>query len=419
MRLLNVCKSYCRVQGSFVGVWLFLQFVYHKYLEICYGYYLKHTASVDKSVILFYSKPDYADNARIMAEYMIKNGYAKKYKIYFNVSDLAKYKDTVDGITFVSCLDKNGWYKLQKMYLMITAGYIFETHGNLLSIRYKKPEQYRVRLWHGCGYKDRDSSDNVDVRKFDVALVPGELFVKPKAYFWNVEEKYILPIGYPRYNWLMSKDDSARNLADSFRNNSNTKLIIWMPTFRNDKEGKLVDSSNITKFPLVASREQWIELNRVCKEKNVVLLVKLHRLQPDYNIPFDDFSNIKKINNDTFEKVDVQMYKFLAFTDALISDYSSIAVDYLIIDRPIAFALQDYEEYKRTRGFVFEEPRDYMPGHHLYCLNDLIGFISDVSLGLDPYKNKRLEMRNVAISISDDYCKDLLDYLDKVGMSRI
>ena len=147
--------------------------------------------------------------------------------------------------------------------------------------------------------------------------------------------------------------------------------------------------------------------------------MKLHRLQPDYNIPFDDFSNIKKINNDTFEKVDVQMYKFLAFTDALISDYSSIAVDYLIIDRPIAFALQDYEEYKRTRGFVFEEPRDYMPGHHLYCLNDLIGFISDVSLGLDPYKNKRLEMRNVAISISDDYCKDLLDYLDKVGMSRI
>lgn len=414
MRFLDLCKSCCRSHGGFTSVY-FLQLVYHKALERCCGWYIKKFVPIDKSVVLFYSKPDYADNARAMAEYMIENGYSKKYKIYFNVCDLSKYKDTVDGITFVSCKDKKGWYKLEKMFLMITAGYMMETHGNLLSIRYRKPDQFRVRLWHGCGYKDRDSSDKVNVRKFDIALVPGRLFVKPKAYFWNVEEKYILPIGYPRYNWLKSKDDGAQKFASLLKINSNTKLIMWMPTFRKDKEGKLNDSANITQFPLITDKSQWIELDRICKEKNLVLLVKLHRLQPDYNIPFENLSNIKRISDDTFEKANVLMYKFLAITDALISDYSSVAVDYLIVDRPIAFALQDYEEYKRMRGFIFDEPRNYMPGHHLYSFNDLKVFLSDISIGLDPYKSKRLQMRDIAISCSNDYCKDILD---KIGISK-
>ena len=109
------------------------------------------------------------------------------------------------------------------------------------------------------------------------------------------------------------------------------------------------------------------------------------------------------------------MYEFLAQTDALISDYSSVAVDYLIVDRPIAFALQDYEEYKRTRGFVFDDPRELMPGHHLYSFQELKLFLSDVSADKDPYRENRKQMFNVAITRSDDYC---LDVLNKVGIYK-
>lgn len=288
-----------------------------------------------------------------------------------------------------------------------------ETHNNLLPTKYKKKGQYRVRLWHGCGYKDRSNKDKVRIRAFDIALVPGGLFVKTKAHFWNVDEKYILPIGYPRYNWLMAKDNKALVLTNSFKMNGKSKVVIWMPTFRNDKNGKLLDSISITQFPLIANEQQWSELDRFCNEKNVILLVKLHHLQPDYDIPFNSFSNIREISNDTFENANVQMYQFLALTDALISDYSSVAVDYLIVDRPIAFALQDYEEYKRTRGFVFDDPRKYMPGHHLYSFDDLKVFLSDVSANIDRYKNQRAKMCEEAISRSDDYCRDVLD---KVGI---
>ena len=391
----------------------FIWYKVHKCLERCYGLYIKHFIPIDKNVVLLRSMPDYADNARALAEYMIEKGYNKKYRIYFDVSNLPKYENSVEGINFVSCKNKLGLYRLSKMRLMITAEYTMETHNNLLPTIYKKKGQYRVRLWHGCGYKDRNSTDRVGVRGFDVALVPGRLFVKTKAYYWNVDEESILPIGYPRYNWLMAKDNKAYKLMNSYKEDTNTKVVIWMPTFRNDKDGKFIDSASITQFPLISDNNQWFELDRLCHEHNVMLLIKLHRLQPNYDIRFGLFSNIREINNDTFENANVQMYQFLALTDALISDYSSVAVDYLIVDKPTAFALEDFEEYKRTRGFVFDDPRDYMPGHHLYSFEDLTGFLSDISANNDKYKDRRSKMYEEAISRSDDYCRDLLE---KIGI---
>ena len=389
--------------------------VAHKMIELCWGWCVKTFAPVDKSVVLFNSKPDYADNARALAEYMLANGYTEKYKIFFDVDNLSKFKGSVDGITFVSCKNKWKWYNLRYMHLMITAGYSLFTHGPIVSKRYRKPGQCNVCLWHGCGYKDRSGNDNMSVRKFDMALVPGALFVKTKARYWDVEEKYISPIGYPRYNWLLSRSEDAEKLINSFKKTDKTKVVIWMPTFRSDKEGKLNDSQTITQFPLVADKEQWKELDELCREKDVVLLIKLHRLQPDYGVPYDTFTNIRKIDDGTFEKQGVQMYEFLALTDALISDYSSVAVDYLITDRPIAFALQDFEEYRRTRGFVFEEPREYMPGHHLYTFEELKLFLSDVSGEVDPFREKRKQMFDVAITRSNDYC---LDVLTQIGIQK-
>lgn len=390
-------------------IWIII----HKCLECCYGLLIRCFIPIERNVVLLRSIPDYADNARALAEYMVEKGYSRKYKIYFEVSNPSKYENSVEEINFVSCKKKFDLYKLSKMRLMITAEYVLETHNNILPTRYKKKGQYRVRLWHGCGYKDRNSTDDVSVRKFDAALVPGRLFVGAKARYWNVDEKYILPIGYPRYNWLIKKDDKALVMINSYKIDNNTKVVIWMPTFRNDKNGKFVDSASITQFPIVADNNQWTELDGLCKEKNVMLLVKLHRLQPNYNIPFGCFSNIREIGDNDFENADVQMYKFLAHTDALISDYSSVAIDYLIVDKPIAFALEDYEEYKRTRGFVFDNPLDYMPGHHLYSFDDLKAFVSDVSANNDKFKSQRTQMYDEAITRSDDYCRDVLN---KVGI---
>ncbi len=381
-------------------------------IERVFIFFIKMKYSIDESVIILKSMPDYSDNARALSEYMIKNGYTNKYKIYFDVSNLDYYNDRIEGITFISSKSKNGCYNFSCLRLILTAKYLLSTHDLIVNKKLAQEGQCVVRLWHGCGYKTRMQPEIKKAKRFDAALVPGPLFVKVKAKFWSVEEKYILPIGYPRYDWIKSKDDDAQKLIDSFKLNEKTKVIMWMPTFRKDKYGRSkFDYIKITQFPILYNIDQWKELDSCCARNNIVILVKLHPYQEDYPIPFASFSNIKEIKNELFEKYDIPMYKFIGVTDALISDYSSIAIDYLIVDKPIAFTLDYYEEEKKTRKFIFDDIREYMPGHHLYNITDMKSFIDDISKGNDTYKDKRRQMYDMCIASSDNYCKSVLDKL--------
>lgn len=402
-------KEVTRIYGRNAAPLYFGYYLLHKCIEAIYIKWIKMRYPVDDTLIILRSFPDYSDNAKALAEYLVKNGYTKKYKIYFDVKDLEDYKNRTEGITFFSSKLKMGCYRLSCLRLILTAKYLLSTHDLIIDKRHAQKGQCLVRLWHGCGYKTRKRPERPEMA--DAALVPGPLFVKVKAAFWNIDEKYIIPIGYPRYDWLRSKDDDTLKLVNSFRTNENTKVIIWMPTFRKDKYGRAkYDYIKITQFPILYSIDDWKRLDSFCARNNVVIVVKRHPFQEDYPIPFDSFSNIKEIKSDLFEQTNIQMYQFIGATDALVSDYSSIAIDYLIVDKPIAFTLDYYEEEKKTRKFIFDDIREYMPGHHLYNIKDMENFIIDVSKGNDPYKDKRRQMYDMSITPSDCYCKSVLEH---------
>ena len=73
------------------------------------------------------------------------------------------------------------------------------------------------------------------------------------------------------------------------------------------------------------------------------------------------------------------------------------------MDRPIGFTMDDYEEYERTRGFFFENFKEYMPGHHMYSYDDLTSFICDLVDERDPYEDKRQEVLPVFWKYADGH----------------
>ena len=395
------------IRGVFYMVSLFLQ----KIVKILYINYIKTFSSINKRLLIFKSTPDFADNARALVEYMICNGYDADYDIHFVVEDIKKSNELYGHfpLKFLSCSPSYWNNSFRNLRLMYTANYILCTHGMVLNKSNGRRGQHFIRLWHGCGYKDKTIYDGDGERIFDLALVPGKLFIKTKSSFWNVNPQRILAKGYPRYDWLKTKDRGTAQMVNQIKNESQNKIIIWMPTFRNDKNGKYNETCNITNFPLVYNNNHWNALDDYCRVNNVILVVKLHPFQRDYDIPFTGFSNIKEICDNDFENYGVTLYQFLAYTDGLISDYSSVAIDYLLVNRPIAFTLDDFDLYKNSRGFIFDNPREYMPGHHLYSFDDLKGFIRDVSNGIDTFQDSRKEMMSIAIYQSDCYCKDILD----------
>ena len=365
---------------------------------------------VRPDTILFQGKPDYGDNPRALSDYLIANGYTKKYKIYWLVSD--KYdlsrKPKVENVEFFHLSNRFHFLKWRSYIILLTSQYVFTSHAFKIPMHRGMKGQKYITLWHGCGYKNNEGDKLEFNRFFDMALVPGPLFVETKKKCWNTTAEYLLAKGYPRYDWLLNPTDSAVEFMSHFKKNGE-KVIIWMPTYRNSTADSTLAENVITQFPLMATEDDWKKLDEKCREKSVVMLVKLHMSQRDYGMDFSSLTNVIRLSNADFDRAGVKMYEFMALTDGLISDYSSVAVDYLVVDKPLAFALDDFELYNKARGFVFEDPKKYMPGHHLYNVDDLCGFVSDVADGNDKHKEDRRKMSEIGIYKSSNYCKEIVE----------
>ena len=109
----------------------------------------------------------------------------------------------------------------------------------------------------------------------------------------------------------------------------------------------------------------------------------------------------------------VQLYQFISQTDALITDYSSVSVDYALLDRPVIYTLDDYEQYAASRGIYPENAIDYMKGYHVYQIPQLYDAIEQIAAGEDPYKSARAEIMDVLYTHADgNAAKRILKHLE-------
>lgn len=120
------------------------------------------------------------------------------------------------------------------------------------------------------------------------------------------------------------------------------------------------------------------------------------------------------MTEEMLQKSGIQLYELVGLMDGLISDYSSIAVDYMLLDRPLGYVLTDLESYRNTRGFVFENPEAYMPGEKIYNLEDLKDYFSYIAVGEDPFKEERRRLLPAMHTMpkKSGYCEALAEYLN-------
>ncbi len=396
-----------------------------------YKYYLdKYKEDDTDNIIVFRSGPpnkqyvyglDYGDNARALFEYMVNAGFQKKYQLIWFVNNPSDYQDLCDKngrilfFPYSASVTEDEELREQYYYYLCHAKFIFFTEAHAFC-RYQRDGQIRVQLWHGCGYK---GSTVVPTMKptYEYMPVISKLYAELHARYFGLEPEQMLVTGYPKEDWLFHPNPKWREMLSI---PTRKKTIFWMPTFRTTVEQRPGLSEpaieNETGISLIDKIDQAIELNDILSKREVQLVIKLHPLQERAKIKLPELSNISMLYHDSLVDNGLEINQTLGDADALISDYSSAATDYLVLNRPMAFAMEDEGAFLQRRGFLFDNLHDWLPGAILSSFEELAAFVQAIGEGEDSSRDKRDKIRYKLNEFEDDRGSERL--LNRLGITN-
>ena len=340
--------------------------------------------------IVLYSNWGFRDNLRTLYQYLVDNGYQEEYDIICASNDfyhLEKEKD----VKYVSIY--------RGLYYFLTSKYFFYSFGKY-PIK-PAPNQMVVNLWHGMPLKKIGNlevgMEEIDYNFFTKLVSSSALFTPIMKAAFKAEDNQILLVGNIRNDELFKKEKE--------------KNIIWMPTYRNSNNYH--DSQEALIFSL--GEEDFSKIQQILSKHDYQLYIKLHPLEESRLKVQMNHSTIHLLTEEIISEQYGTLYTFLGTTSALITDYSSVFLDYYLLNRPVAFTINDYEEYKDKRGFVFEDVKSLMVGSVIRDSHDLLEFLESVMKSEDSYIEERTKVNDKVNTIQKDFTKTLLN---EIGLKK-
>lgn len=391
--------------------------VYYKIMHFCnkMSYYFSRLHPIDDKLIVLESEGDVSDNAEALFNYMKENNFLNTYRVVWLVDNPKKFTNT-PNTTYISKKSGAIWFKA--MYYLAIAKFFFYDHNNLLEYEnlMKRKDQTIVYLTHGTAFKD-SKNENIDAAMyFDKLISLGKLSTDIMCHFWHCDSQKVVELGEPRQDYYLSDLSSTKFKLDSLYSISQyKKVILWMPTFRKSYNQRLSENyfKTQTGLPIINTRDDLNMLDTFLEEINTCILLKIHHLQADLPIFTENFNNIYIVKDSDLKKKNIKLYKFIALTDALITDYSSISVDYLPLNRPVIYTLDDYEEYKNSRGIYPKNAVEYMPGEHVINIKQLKKALIDIANNQDSYREERKRVTDLFYTFQPGKASErVLEYFD-------
>jgi len=198
--------------------------------------------------------------------------------------------------------------------------------------------------------------------------------------------KYIAT-GFPRNDWMLEIPEQEQHAWDSFIGDQKPAFtILYAPTWRMHGEPTRLFPFEDLDVKALASYLQ---------KHNVLLLLRPHIQELDLPINKElvqrltaATSNVRLATNKEFPDANA----LLPFTDMLVSDYSSIYHDYLLLDRPIALIPYDYDHFESQNGFKYPY-MDNLPGPLTLSQKDFLDAIGQAIAGKDEFASQREQLR--------------------------
>lgn len=332
--------------------------------------------------LLFYAGTEPHENADAIVEYLYQEYHGKKFKLVYLGESSEKTKNNVVQIDKSSVRKKASIKEmLRYCYYYATSKYLFYENEALNKVCNR---QVLIYLNHGTIPLKQVSDVLKQPEELSYGVCPSEGCADIYTEQYGIPKAKLLYMMPARVNYLFGD-----NAAVPWKQ-PGEKLILWLPTFRQLTGSIRRDSVEENPLELIRTDREWLMLDGLLNNTKQRLVIKKH---PREKIEFSILSyctNINIITENDLKNSGLLLHQVLAQTDALITDYSGIAFEFMLLNRPIGYVVSDMQKY--IRGFAVKNPLDFMPGPKIHNLNEMFMYIKDVAESIDQYKTERAEL---------------------------
>jgi hypothetical protein len=283
--------------------------------------------------VVIYTWPNYEDNSHALSRssaqrdlrvYIISEKPFSKVPIFWQLDQ-----------TRVKSIWK---FNPASLFLFYLASATFSSHGGRITLLTEISR--RVNVWHGIPIKKvgRIRGDNPPTPS-GLALSTSPKGTELMRTMYDERAPQFLETGFPR-NDLITKNAKMK---------SKIRRLVYVPTYRKSAKGMVHSDGLLLQNGLCLSDGELQELDKFLNAKEIFLDIVAHPMAKVI-LP-DDLRNISIVVRDNSES---SLYSELGKYDALISDYSSVIIDFLLSNKPIIVFTPDKLEYQETRGLNLE-----------------------------------------------------------------
>ncbi|HEB9325614.1 TPA: CDP-glycerol glycerophosphotransferase family protein [Campylobacter jejuni] len=234
--------------------------------------------------------------------------------------------------------------KLYFKYLS-SAKYLINS-GSFCRFFIRKSEQKYLATWHGTPWKCLGKDIRRGFMEFEITqkdFLQSTHIISPNKHtsevliqkhdIENIFQGKVYECGYPRIDITLKLNNlRKRQIRKRLNIKNDDKIILYAPTYRNSFE------------------KAELNIKKLLKDLEIFR-------KSGFNVVFRGHYNLEnKLKDNEVLSVprDIDTNELLSIVDILITDYSSIAFDFMILNRPIIYYIYDYEEYKKQHGLYFD-----------------------------------------------------------------
>jgi CDP-glycerol glycerophosphotransferase (TagB/SpsB family) len=345
----------------------------------------------------------YKHNSKYLFEYFINKHPEKEIKFVINDQILREDLSATVGDYFVESETLAGMIYVLRAKTWIVSSLETPVGGMFLSAG-----RYVYHLGHGAPIKSIGLLEKYSNLKkktylklirfnFSYFFSTSELFRSTWSGFIGVKPNKVVIMGQARNDILHEPNQSL--VKKLISKSSSCKNVLYAPTWRAFCDTKLFPFACIDLF----------RLSNFLEENNINIFLRLH---PNFEESTPkEMTDIARVTT-LFSSEVADINDILGAFDLLITDYSSIYIDYLVTHKPILFLPYDYEEFKEEIGFTISY-MEYAPGPKPKTQVEFESELKKLLFNSHYYKEERIFANNILNDLERGNCEQNADFILK------